>query len=139
MAIRLIKRSDGLWEALDNESMKDQPGTVIEVERPSKRRTLTQNRALHKFCAMLATTLNDAGYDQMKVLRHDACIPWSQHTVKENLWKPLQQAMLNKESTTEADRKDYNEVHRVLCRHLAEKLGITCPSWPSRHGDNNDY
>ena len=139
MAIRLIKRADGLWEPLDNDSMQDQPGTIIEVERPSKQRTLTQNRALHKFCDMLAKVLNDAGYDQMKVLRHDASIPWSMPTVKENLWKPLQQAMLNKESTTEADRKDYSEVHRVLCRHLAQKLGITCPSWPSRHGDNNDY
>lgn len=139
MAIRLIKRSDGLWEPLDDDSMQDQPGTIIEVERPSKQRTLTQNRALHKFCDMLAKVLNDAGYDQMKVLRHDASIPWSQTTVKENLWKPLQQAMLNKESTTEADRKDYSEVHRVLCRHLAQKLGITCPSWPSRHGGNHDY
>lgn len=135
MTIRLIKRSDGLWEALDNESMQDQPGTIIEAESPSKQRTLTQNRAMHKFCQMLADTLNGAGYDQMKVLQHDADIPWSQVTVKELLWKPVQKAMLNKESTTEANRKDYSEVHKVLCRHLASKLGITCPSWPSRHGD----
>lgn len=135
MTIRLIKRSDGLWEALDNDSMQDQPGTVIEVERPSKQRTLTQNRALHMWCKMLADVLNDAGLDQMKVLKHDACIPWSQHTVKENLWKPVQEVMLNKASTTEADRKDYNDVHMAICRHLAQKLGITCPSWPSRHGE----
>ena len=135
MTIRLIKRSDGLWEPLDNASMNEQPGTIIEAESPSKQRTLTQNRALHQFCKMLADTLNAAGYDQMKVLRHDASIPWSQHTVKENLWKPLQKAMLDKGSTTQANTKDYNEVHRVLCRHLAEKLGVTCPSWPSREGD----
>lgn len=96
-----------------------------------QQRTLTQNAALHKFCQMLADQLNEAGLDQLKVLKPGAEIPWTMGAVKENLWRPLQEAVLGKESTTKADRQEYSKVYDVLNRHMINKFGVTAP-WPSK-------
>ena len=92
-------------------------------------RTLKQNKALHKYFRLLAETLNDAGLDMRKVMKPGIDIPWTAENVKLNLWKPIQEAMLEKESTTEMDTSDPSKVYDVLNRHLSEKLGIHVP-WP---------
>lgn len=97
-----------------------------------QQRTLTQNRALHLWFRMLAETLNDAGLDMRTVIKEEVDIPWSGPSVKEYLWRPVQEAMLQKKSTTEADRTEYSEVRDVIARHLGERFGIQVPDWPSR-------
>lgn len=101
-----------------------------------KQRTLTQNAALHKFCELLGSALNDAGLYQMKVLKQCAELPWSQHTVKENIWKPVQKAVLRKDSTTEAERKEYGMIYDIVNRHMINKFGVHVP-WPEK--DKNSY
>jgi hypothetical protein len=105
---------------------------LIASYRTGKQRTLTQNNALHLFCQMLADQLNASGLDMRKVMKPEVEIPWDMNSVKRCLWKPLQQAMLNKESTTEADRIEYSLVHEVLGRHLAKTQGINIPEWPKK-------
>jgi len=61
------------------------------------------------------------------VLKHDVEIPWTQETAKDHLWRPIQQAMLKKESTTELDTAEVRQVYEVLNRHLSGKLGVTVP------------
>jgi len=64
-----------------------------------EQRTLTQNRALHKYCELLAEALNDAGYEMKAVLAVKVVdVPWSKELVKEALWKPIQAAMDKGES-----------------------------------------
>ena len=104
----------------------------IEVRRKAKQRTLTQNRALHLFCQWLADTLNDAGYDMRRTLREDVEVPWTQNSVKEHLWRPIQEAMTQKQSTTEITTVEPTAIHQVLSRHLGERLGVRCPDWPKR-------
>ena len=94
------------------------------------RRTGQQNKALHKFCEMLAEALNDAGYTVQKTLRHDVDIPWNKDLVKELLWKPIQVAMTDKESTTELTTVEPSQIYEVLNLHLGEKLKIHV-EWPS--------
>jgi hypothetical protein len=108
---------------------------LIVSVRSGKQRTLTQNRALHLFCTMLADALNAAGLDMKKTLKPDAEIPWDCASVKERLWKPIQEAVIGKLSTTEADRTEYSKVHEILAHHLATKLGVQAPEWPRK--DNN--
>ena len=96
-------------------------------------RTLKQNAALHKFFALLADALNDAGLDQRVVfeaMREGVEIPWNEATVKENLYKPILEAMTGKTSTTEMDTVDPSEVYNVLHRWLSSK-GFPCPDFPS--------
>lgn len=104
----------------------------VDIRRKAKQRTLTQNRALHLFCQWLAETLNDAGYDMRKTLREDVDVPWTQASVKEYLWRPIQTAMTDKRSTTEITTVEPTDIHAVLSRHLGERLGVTCPPWPKR-------
>jgi len=137
MKLDLIVRSDGLLEAGTDESLAIlkmiNAGSKLSCEAvDSSKRTGQQNKALHVFLAQLADTLNDSGFTQMKVLKHDAEIPWTTTTAKENLWKPLQEAMINRLSTTEASKADYSAIHFVLSQHLASTLGVTVPAWPSR-------
>lgn len=104
----------------------------VEIRRKARQRTLTQNRALHLFCGWLADALNEAGYDMRRTLRHDADIPWTQETVKDHLWRPIQEALTGKHSTTEITTVEPTEIHEVLSRHLASRLGVTCPPWPKK-------
>lgn len=95
-----------------------------------KKRTLQQNKALHKYCSMLAETLNDAGLEMRVILKPETEIPWTTESVKNHLWRPIQEIMLDKESTTEMETVDINEIYLVLSRHLSEKFGINV-EWPS--------
>jgi hypothetical protein len=90
-----------------------------------KQRTQQQNRALHLFYTMLAEELNNAGLDQRKVLKPSIDIPWTLESVKNQLWRPIQEAMLSKKSTTELESKDIDKVYEVLMRHLGQSFGIT--------------
>lgn len=87
-------------------------------------RTLSQNSACHLYFQLLADALNESGHDMRKTLKPELELPWSSETVKEFLWRPIQKAMLNKESTTELSRTEVSEVYEVLARHLSQKLGV---------------
>ena len=92
-----------------------------------KQRTIQQNKSLHLFCDMLAQAFNDAGLDVQKTLRHDIEIPWNGTLVKELIWRPVQEAMTDKHSTTELDRIEPSQIYEVLSRHLGEKFGLHVP------------
>lgn len=94
-------------------------------------RTSQQNKGLHLFFTMLADELNNSGYDQRKVLKETVDIPWTPEAIKEQLWKPIQKLMYNKESTTELDKvKEIDKVHEVLMRHLGEKFSVEYIPFP---------
>lgn len=92
-------------------------------------RTDRQNRALHLWLTMLADDLNHAGLDQRKVLKPTVSIPWTQEAAKEQLWRPIQEAMFEKRSTTELSKSEVGRVEEVIRRHLAEQ-GFEAPKWP---------
>ena len=94
-------------------------------------RTAKQNSAMHKYFSMLADDLNAAGLDMRKTLKPSVEIPWSQETVKEHLWRPIQSAVMGDESTTKLNRRQVSEVYEVLARHLSEKHGVTT-AFPER-------
>ena len=98
-----------------------------------KQRTLQQNKALHKFCELLADALNDAGYVMKKTLKPGVDIPWTKDMIKEYIWRPVMKAMEGVESTTEMNTVDPSEIYEVVNRHMAEKFGVHV-SWPSNEG-----
>lgn len=109
-------------------------------EYTPKPRTGQQNRALHLFYRILAETLNDAGLDQRKVLKPSVSIPWTPKAVKENLWRPIQKALLGKESTTELSKlEDIDKVHELLMKHLGEKFGVEYIPFPSEEVTEDFY
>ena len=96
------------------------------------RRTDQQQKAIEVYCRELSEALNDAGFEMKKVLAvKQVDIPWSQKTVKEILWRPIQEAMLEKGSTTELDIMEVDKVYRVLDRHISSNFGVSI-SFPNR-------
>lgn len=104
-----------------------------------KARTSQQNAALHLFFRRLADALNDAGLDQRTVLKPSIAIPWTEESCKEQLWRPVQKALLGKQSTTELSKHmDIDQVHETLMRHLGEKFGLDYIEFPSRTEGETD-
>lgn len=114
--------------------------SVVAQLNPADRKTVTitgentrtnpQNAAMHKFFTLLADALNDAGLDQRDVMakmKEGLEIPWSRDTVKENLWKPIQNAMLGKDSTTKLTTKEVTDIYEILNRFTASRLGVSIP------------
>ncbi|MBT7929836.1 hypothetical protein HN682_07985 [Candidatus Peregrinibacteria bacterium] len=91
------------------------------------KRTLTQNKAFHLYFKMLADELNSAGLDAKRVLKPEIDIPWTPDMIKRHLWKAVQDAMFEKDSTTKLTTKEVGEVYEVLNRHLGEKFSIHVP------------
>lgn len=92
----------------------------------SKPRTQQQNKALHKYFALVAEELNSAGLDIRQVYKPEVEIPWTPGTVKEYLWKTVQRIQLQKEHTADLETKEIDAVYDVVNNHLA-KLGVHVP------------
>jgi hypothetical protein len=101
-----------------------------------KQRTIQQNKALHKFCQLLADELNAKGHGMKFVLEslgREQDIPWTMPAVKEHLWKPVQKAIAGKESTTELNTIDPTPIHQSLMHVLNQAIdgGVDYIDWPS--------
>lgn len=99
------------------------------MNEPKKypKRTTRQNKALHVLFRLLAETLNEAGLDMRKTLKPDIDIPWNDKTVKEYLWRPIQEAQLKKPSTTELTTKEIDAVFDTINKHLGQQFGLHVP------------
>ena len=88
-----------------------------------KKRTITQNRALHLWFQQLADALTETGLDMRVVLKPDIEIRWTKESVKEYLWKPVMEKMFGNKSTTEMTTTEIDEIFEVISKHLGEKFG----------------
>lgn len=96
-----------------------------------KQRTIKQNASLHLFFRLLSDELNNAGLDMRKTLKPTIEIPWNEKNIKEFIWKPIQESIIGKESTTEMNTGDMTKIWEVINRHIGEKFGIEVPPIPS--------
>lgn len=91
-----------------------------------------QQKSLHLFCRLLADELNGAGLDMKVVLKPSIDISWTKDNIKEYIWKPIMYSLYQKKSTTKLLKKsEIDGVWKEISRHLADKLGFTCPPFPS--------
>ncbi len=115
----------------DPESLVDILDEVLPsiVEKKTKQRTLTQNKAMHLYYDLVAIALNDGGFDVTSTVEllygGPVDVPWTKAFVKDYLWKPLQLAMTGIESTTELNTKQISEIYRLVDKTLAENTGIS--------------
>jgi len=103
----------------------------MTLTRLPQKRTDQQRKALYRYFNLLATALNDGGYDVQTVLAKAIGRDWDAEGVKSLLWKPLQVAITSKESTADADTKEYSIVYEKLDLHLCEIFGVHVP-FPSK-------
>lgn len=107
-----------------------------------RQRTLTQNAALHVFCQEIAEALNGAGYEttvQSKALKGVIEVPWTQGSVKELIWRPVQMKLFpDKDSTVKLERTEVGEVAEVITRYLGERFSLHV-AFPDRVNNNKTY
>ena len=108
-------------------------GTLVFNLVKTDKITTQQNNALHLYFKLLADDLNESGFDQLTFpWKEGARLNWTAESVKENLWNPIQSAMLNEKQTSKLKKEDVDKVYQTLARHLAETTGVTT-SFPSQY------
>jgi len=128
----LINSEDKKTKAIDHIAALDLSYSYrIKIAKVVKKRTLTQNRALHLFFKHMAIHLNSIGqnfhFSGIKGL--DLEIPYNEILVKETIWKPIQKTMFEIDSTTDLDTFMINKILDVLTHFFARNnIQLNFPS-----------
>ena len=114
-------------------STEVEPNDASEGTTAPHTRTGAQNRAMHMGFTLLADSLNLSGLDMRALLKPGVNIPWTQHSVKEYLFKPFMHLMTGKESTKDLTKTggEIEQIWNTLMRELGEKHGIEFIPFPS--------
>ena len=96
----------------------------VEIKKAVKSRTEKQNRALHLYYTHLSKELNDHGLDIKKTLSQDMEHPWTPILIKELIWRPIQKAYLNKESTKRLATDDIDKIFDIINKFIGEQFGL---------------
>ena len=128
----VVNSEKALYDHIDYLRSQFKKHKYLRVDtKTGKQRTPTQNKSLHLFCQQVADNLNDAGITYDTFFNDSFEVPWNMLTVKENVWRPLQKAICNIESTTEPLTTDYNEIYDYVNKKLSN-YGIFVP-WPRKN------
>lgn len=121
--------ADNKKERLEYLIEKEGKSLIETLEEEKGIRTLPQNDSLHLWCEQVAKELNESGQTLQKVLAKTVEIDWTKDLVKTILWKSVQKAITQKESTTELSKVgEIDAVYEHLNRFLAQKCnGIHIP------------
>lgn len=95
----------------------------------SQKRTDRQNRAIHAYLSLVARELENQGQTMNNVIQKMSTteiIP-TKNSVKEIIWKPIQNVLYGKKSTTELSTAEVNRVYEVVAQFLSGQFGITLP------------
>jgi len=108
--------------------------STVELTKKSNSRSAKQNRSLHLYFTLISDQLNDMGlefnYQGLKGM--DLSVRHTPEIVKTFIWKPIQYAMFNIESTTKINTIQINEILDVLTVYFGDKgILIEFPSLES--------
>ncbi len=100
----------------------------VQLNKTTRERTQDQNSALHLWFELVARDLNEGGFTVQVVLKQKIDLDWNKELVKELLWRPAQEALIKKKSTTKLDKVgEIDTVFDHLNRHFGEKFGLHIP------------
>jgi hypothetical protein len=80
---------------------------------------------------MLITEFNNSGLTVQQVLSVAIEREWTMLGAKEVIWKPIQSAMFETDSTTKLNTDQVSKVYDTINRHTGEKFGLYVP-FPSK-------
>lgn len=99
-------------------------------------RTSQQNKAIHKYLEMVSEALDREGHtmqDVIKAIKRAEIRP-TKNALKEVVWKPLQEIVLGKTSTTELETKDVDKIYEIMNKWLGDHFELHVP-FPTEEGD----
>lgn len=94
----------------------------FELKELKNSRTLKQNRALHLFFRFISNELNELGIEfNYQGLNGDYSTRYTENIVKNFIWRPIQVALFDIESTTKLNSEQINEIIDVLICWFSNK------------------
>ena len=105
--------------------------TPFELKGISQSRNAKQNRALHLYFRFISNSLNELGmefkYHGLKI--NHVTTRYTENIVKEFIWRPIQIALFDIESTTKINTKQINQIIDVITKYFGERgINIQFPS-----------
>mgnify|MGYP005735433169 FL=1 len=98
-----------------------------------KNRTSQQNRAFHRYCALLAKALSDAGHEDMRTFIKVPIAP-TKELVKYNMVHPVMKAMFpDIDSSADLSTVQMQNLYEQMNLFTSERLGVSV-DWPD--GEN---
>jgi hypothetical protein len=98
-------------------------GKVIELTARKVSRTTKQNSALHQFFTFISDELNDMGlefaYQGIKGM--EMYLRYTPELVKDFIWRPIQIALFEIQSTKDLDTKQMNDIIDILIKYFGER------------------
>ena len=110
------------------------------IDSLPKKRSSQENRALHVLFQNIAYELNRLGlvFTFRGIKGMEIATTYTPDIVKNFLWKPLQDALVKKESTTQLTHNDIGLIFEILGKWFAENgIEISFPSMESMSRKKN--
>ena len=110
------------------------------IDNLPKKRSSQENKALHVFFQNISYELNRLGleFTFRGVKGMDIQTTYTPEIVKDFLWRPLQNALLKKSSTTELTHNDIQMIFEILGKWFSENgIEIVFPSIESLSKNKN--
>ena len=111
----------------------------VEISKPKKSRTVTQNASLHLYFQQMADAMNDAGYTHRKTweaMSESFDIPVTALMIKEIAQKVCLD-MFGTKHTSKLTTVQMQELYETLSRAFGRSVGIAL-AWPSVESQNGD-
>ena len=90
-------------------------------------RTNRQNATVHLLFRRMATALNEAGFGISHPFKPDLEIPWSEHSVKELLYRPIITSYFKVEQSSALDTAQISESMEILVDAVNRNTGVYVP------------
>lgn len=106
--------------------------TKVLIENLPKKRSLQENKALHVLFQNISYELNRLGleFTYRGIKGMDIQTTYTPEIVKKFIWKPLQDVLLKKSSTTQLTHNDIALIFEILGKYFAEMgVEIQFPSY----------
>lgn len=94
-----------------------------------EKRTDRQNRTIHLYLTLVARELQNQGQTIQGIVKK---VDWAEiiptkQSVKEVLWRPIQETVVSKKSTTELSTSEVNKIYEIMSMFLSKQFGISLP------------
>ena len=112
------------FDALATMEKERDSESMIEIKIKRRTRTTQQNKAIHKYCEIIAAHYSEKGLTKSKknpLTGESVEMPINSTMIKEDFWKPIQFSMFGFDSTTELNTKQVGEIAQVIEKYFADK------------------
>ena len=101
----------------------------ISVNQTNMKRSIQQNKAIHKYCDLVAKELNREGHTMQDVIKKITRVEIEpdMKNVKDILWREIQKVVVHKKSTTELETDEVDKVFNTMNNFLGREFGVHVP------------